>query len=322
MNLQALERRVYRVTGYVDSPAADVVTRIRMFINEWHRRLLTMPGMEQLRDDTITFSSVANSARYALPQVVSRVKKLSETTNDRTLEMRTLDWYRTVDPDPATGTPFVWVPLGLKPVARQPATTGVWVASSSASDTTQTADIIGIRAGGYLHEPSVVTLNGLTRVPLGALTDYIEVVEFNISAAAVGTVSLYDALAGGNELARIAINQTAAQYVTILLYPTPSAAVTYNLDYVRNILDLSRASDVPLLPEDYHDILSLGAIYEELLRKDDARWREQYRMLENRKVELFQHLFNPPDYLPVPGQTFGPLTVGSNLGPWYPAGRW
>ena len=320
MNLQALERRVYRVTGYVDSPASDIQTRVRMFLNEWHRRLLTVPGMEQLRDDTITFPSVANAARYAMPPVVARIKKISETTNDRTLEMRTLDWLRSVDPDPATGTPFAWIPLGLKPVARQPATTGLWVVSSAAGDTTQTADIIGIRSGGYLNEPSVVTLNGVTRVAVGALADYIEVVEFNISAVGVGTVSLYDAATGGNELARIAIGQTAVQYVTIQLYPTPAAVVTYNVDYTRNILDMSRATDVPLLPEDFHDILSTAAIYEELLRKDDARWREQIRVLENRKTELFQHLFNPPDYLPVPGQ---PLSDGgSNLGPWYPAGRW
>ena len=320
MNFLTLQQRVFRHTGYADAPVAAVSTRVQQLLNEWHRRLLSLPGMEQLRDDTITFASVASTARYALPQVVGEVKTIFETTNDIKLEQRTMAWYRTADPDPQSGTSYIWIPRGLFPVASQPGTTGVWVVSSSGSDTTQTANIIGIRTGGYLNEPAVATLNGTTRVAVGTLTDYIEIVEFNISAVGVGTISLYDAAAAGTELARIPIGATAAQYLHVVLYPTPSSVITYSVDYKRRILDMGRDTDVPLLPEDFHYLLSTAVLMEEMKLKDDSRWRIYDGELREGIKNLYHAVQIPADYLPVPGQFDTPSI--SNLGPWYPKGRW
>ena len=89
---------------------------------------------------------------------------------------------------------------------------------------------------------------------VGTLTDHIEVTKFYLSAVAAGFVTLFDAAVAGNELARIEIGKAYSRYVGIQLFPTPSAAVTYYVDYTRVIPDMVNPADEPLLPEDFHEL--------------------------------------------------------------------
>ena len=272
MNLTTLLADVYRRTKHAASPPTDVTTRLTAYINDWHRRILSMPGMGGLRDDTITFASVASTARYALPVSVAKIKGISERTNDQTLRPKSLDWYRTVDPDPQEGTPEYWIPFSWTQVAVQPSNASeVFVKSTSASDTAIVAYLRGIRTGGYPVTLSV-TLTGVTAVTLGsAYTDIIEITEAYISAAAVGTVTFHEDSGAGTELARIAIGQTNQRYQTILLWPTPAAVVTYYVDYTREMQDLVNGTDEPLIPIDFHWLLIDGARYSEYEYLDDTR---------------------------------------------------
>ena len=324
MNLTSILADVYRRTRYASSPASDVATRITAHVNDWHRRILGMPGMSRLRDDTITFASVASTARYALPPAVAKVKVITERTNDQVLQERSLDWYRRMDPDPHEGTPEVWVPFSWTQVATQPSDASeIFAKSTSASDTAITAYLQGIRTGGYPVTRSV-TLNGTTAVSLGtAYTDIIEVTQAYISAAAVGTVTFHEDSGSGTELAKIAIGQTDQRYPTILLWPTPSAVVTYYVDYTRQIQDLVNGTDEPLLPTDFHWLLVEGARYSEYEYLDDTRrfelWDTRRGVPTGTIAQRMRDLraWHASRELIVPGM---PERARSRMGAYFPAG--
>lgn len=320
MTLGDLEADLYRRLGYAASPASEITTRLRSFLNQAQRDVLSEPGMDVLLNGTASFASVASTPQYALPPSVARIKKIFETTNDRALLGLSQDAYRTFDPDTTsnTGTPTHWVDLGWSGVAKQPSDASeIFVDSTSASDT-NTAYIEGYRTGGYFVSLSV-TMTGTTAVSLGAAyTDLIEITKFYLSAAAVGTVTLHEDASGGTELARIPIGQTFARYKRIALWPCPAAVVTYSVDYERDLPDMANAKDEPVLPVRFHPILIEGALTREMTKKDDSRYqtaaREYTRMLNNLKYFLYTHA----DHRPVMGQRS--LSRPSRLGPQFPSG--
>lgn len=60
----------------------------------------------------------------------------------------------------------------------------------------------------------------------------------------------------------------------VQLWPTPQSAYTYTLDYTAQIADMTDNAEEPLLPLDFHEVLSLGAQYHEWKRADDSRATE------------------------------------------------
>ena len=312
-----IEADCYRRLGYASSPAADVTTRIRAYINDTHRELITLPGMDRLRDGATTFASVASTPTYALPQAIAKVKFIREITNDVPLDEWDLPRYRYMDPDPSdhSGTPEAWVNLGFTAVATQPSNASeIFVDSTDAGDT-GTCYIEVVRTGGYRRTLSV-TMTGTTAVSLGAaITDVVEITKFYISAAAVGTVTLHEDASGGTELARIPIGATSAKYLLIALEPTPSAAITYYVDYQRVISDLANANDEPTLPSDFHDLLALGARMKEYEKRDDSRYASTQKQYEKRENEFKFYMWGSSTWVPRVGRQ---PTRTSRLGAQYP----
>lgn len=321
MTLSTILAELYRRHGYASSPASDVTTRLTAFINTVHRQLLTLPGLEFLRDDTITFASVASQARYGLPQSVAKIKAITDRTNDRRITLATLDQLRNADPGlDASGTSSSYIPIGWQAVSIQPSAATELFADSTAAGDTNTAYVEGIRTGGYFKALSV-TMTGTTGVTFSAsFTDFIEITKFYLSAAAVGEVRLQTTAsgAGGEQLAVIPIGQTYARYYGIQLYPNPSSAITYYVDYQRHIEDMSNANDEPLLPEDFHDLLVLGAERLEWRKLDDARAEIATEEYNTRVRQLKFWVHSSLDYLPVAGKPA--LSRTSRLGSEYPAG--
>lgn len=272
MTLGDLESDCYRRFNYAASPATDVTTRFRSFLNETQNEILCEPGMAALRNGSITFASVASTPQYSLPQAVARVKTVYEITNDQQLTAKSIDWYRAAYPDVAavTGTPAYFVDLGLTSIDTQPAAaTEVFVDSTAAGDT-GTAYVEGYRTGGYFRSLSV-TMTGTTGVSLAAaITDLVFLTKFYISAAAVGSVTLQTTAAGGTVLATIPIGQTYARYRRIALVPTPAAAVTYTVDFEYDVQNMSIANDEPILPPRFHRMLATGARQKEYTWRDDV----------------------------------------------------
>lgn len=267
----------------INQPTADakVTARLTAFANETHRQILTLPGLDSLRDDTTTIASVADQPRSALPPSLARIKLMQDRTNMRLIKPLTLNEIRRRDPGlSATGNPIAYALMGSTPVSRQPsAATGVWAASSSASDTTAQVLLQAIRTGGYLDGPVATTITGTTRVQIGSRTDYTEITRFALGKTCVGDVTLYDAAASGNTLAVIPIGKTSVRYIAIHWHPIPSTAITYHVDYTRQIPDLVQPTDEPLLPPDFHWLISCGMRWKHYEKADDARYqtaREEY----------------------------------------------
>lgn len=320
MNLTALLADVYRRISASTAPPSDVSTRITSFLNTTHRQILGLPGMESLRDDTITFSSVNGQVLYTLPPAVAKVEYLSDRTTMIKLGIRTVGDIRESDPGlVASGPPDSYILKGRQQVAVQPiAASEMFVKSSVAGDTTQTAYLEGIRTGGYAVSLSKV-LTGTTAISFGAaFADIIEVTKFYLSAVGVGTITLTSVSGAGTELARIAIGDTYAKYIGIQLYPTPTSAIVYYADYVRRIPEMVNGTDEPLIDEDFHWILVEGVLIKEWSKKDDDR-RAGAERTYREGLSAFKYFMNcPADYLP--SRTSGPERA-SRFGPYFPASR-
>jgi hypothetical protein len=295
-------------------------TRLTSFLNTTHRQLLGLPGMESLRNDTITFASVAGQSLYGLPANITRIEGISDRTSTRMLRLRSLRDLRVHDPGlTSSGTPDSYVPRGLQQVSVQPsAATGLWVVSSSASDTTQSIKVETVRTGG-LSFSGAVTVTGTTRVQVGTLTDHIEVVKFYSDLVAVGDLSLYTAAAAGTLLAQIPIGKLYARYLGIQLSPTPSGAITYYVDYVRTIPEMVNPTDEPLLPDDFHWLLVEGALMKEWTKRDDDRRVAAEREWLKGLAALKYFVRTLADDLSVSGQDREPRPR-SRFGSQYPAG--
>lgn len=299
MNLSSILADLYRRLDYTVTPPQAVITRLTSFVNTTHRQILGTPGMDTLRDDQITFASVANQPRYGLPPAVSRIESITDRTTMLKLSQSSLGAIRAADPGLVqTGPSDTYVNLGYQQVATQPsAATGLWAVSTSASDV-QNCFIETVRTGGYERIGAGTALTGVTRVALGALTDHLEVVKFYVASGAVGAISLYDAVTLGNELARIPIGSTYARYLAVQLYPTPASAITYYVDYVREIADMANPTDEPLFPQDFHYLLVEGALLKEWTKLDDTR-RSAALTDFNKGLNALKYFVNcPADFLP------------------------
>ena len=313
---------VYADLGYQSPPSAAVeVTRLKRYINQGLRAVLSEPGMGRLLDSDapLAIASVASQARYVAPEAVAEIRGISERTNDRTLRAMDLGAYRRLEPDPtSTGTPTHYVPIGKVAVAAQPSDASLlFVDSTSASDT-GTAYIEYLIAGGYRKTASVV-MTGTTAVSFGAALGAVTIEDFYVSAAAVGTITLHEDADGGTELARITIGQKRPRYYGYYLWPTPSAAVDYLLDYRREVVDLVNDADEPPLPTDFHDILSAYARMRHYEKQDDGRYPTAQQHFKERLSRLKYATQTGPDELPVMG---GRWIGHSRLGPDFPADYW
>jgi hypothetical protein len=321
VTLSTLLTNLYRRLNYPDSPDASVATRLTMFLNQRHRRLLSSPALRQLREGVASFASVTGQAEYALGYGSARMKAVRDPANNRTLDMRPWSWYRSIEPDPAntSGTPEAWVPLGQRAVARKPDGTGVWVASSAAGDTTQSVTIQGIvadaaQAGALLAASA--TLTGTSRVRLGTAT-FDDVPQWSVSAACAGVLTLYDAAASGNTLGTLPIGRTTSKLTVFALYQTPASALTYEVDIEHELVDMTNTWDEPLLPVDFHDLLIMAATADEYEHRDDSRYANATRQYEERFRELKAWLYDHRAAL-------APQAVRevAPLGPWYPRQTW
>ena len=314
MTFADLQKNVYRKTAYADSPATEVVTRVKSFLNETYRRVLGLPGMEYLRQTSTTFASVAATAEYSLPRDIQRIISVRDAVNSLTLVGKPWSWYTANVPDPTdlSGIPEVWCPIGQVAVSAQPSDASKVYVDSTAAGDTGSCYVEGLRTGGYPFA-STVTMNGVTAVQVGAFTDIISITKFYLSAAAVGTVTLNEDAEAGTELARIQIGKTQGRYFRVALWPTPASALTYTVDYQRSVPDMIIDNDEPLLPEDFHWLLSSGARMMEYELQDDRRFPAAKSEYDKGVRDLKWFVAQQAD-----GRD-GPVPVASNLGPWYPA---
>lgn len=314
---------IYQDANLSSAPDANTIARIKRYVNDGLRVILGEPGLSRLADSDAPFTvaSVASQARYVVPEAVARIRGISERTNDRTLTAMDLSDYRRIEPDPTnTGTPSHYVPFGRTAVAVQPADASELFVDSTAAGDTGTAFVEGIITGGYQRTASV-TMTGTTAVSLSAaITSFIAVTDFYISAAAVGTVTLHEDASGGTELARITIGQKRPRYSGFYLWPTPAGAIDYLVDYRRELTDLVNDADEPTLPTDYHWLLSAYARMRQYEKTNDDRLTIAKGLFDKGLSRLKYATQVSPDDRLVMGR--GRVVGRSRLGAQTPADTW
>ena len=302
MNLTSILADSYRRLGYPTSPASAITTRLTAFANEVQQEIMSEPGMEFLLNDLVTFASIASQQQYGLTPQVVRVKQMWEITNDREIYPMSLGTYRGLYPDPSavTGIPQWYVVLGEDAVSTEISTAATpYVISTSASDgAAVTAYLEGFRTGGIPFTDSKA-MNGVTAVAT-TYTDVINVTKFYLSAAAVGTVTLREASGVGTVLATIqAPLMSWSRQLRIALAPTPSGAVTYQVECEREVLDLVNGTDQPMIPTKFHRLIGLGIRRKEYETKDNTRYlqvtQEYRKALSELKFFVFSQAVGSPN---------------------------
>ena len=275
MTFLGIQQEIFDRTGNAQSPAAAVTRQVKSYLNRWHRRILSAPGMAPLRRVIITQASVANQATYGL--VLDSIRWMTETTTQRRLRPKPLGWYRDISPDPSkyTGTPDFYVPLGHSRIHTRPSVAaGVELFVKAAAGDVGTVKAEVIRSTGYRASLSVV-LTGATAVTMSStITDVMDIVDFYVSAAQTGVVILTQVSGSGTELSRIPIGATFQRFLRYALVPRPTAVITYQIDGIADVVDLSNDTDEPLISPDFHDILVDAGVYETWMmggRASDAK---------------------------------------------------
>lgn len=309
--------------GYDSSTSSSVPrTRFKRRVNEHYRRILAKPIFSRLlRDNYLyTFASVADQAEYGLPWSLAKLNAITERTSlQRRLEEQSVDWLRTTDPGlTASGTPTVYVPLGWSAVQVQPSNASKLCAiSTDASDTGASSIYVEyINASGHLRTASG-NITGTTGAEIVTTATAIEVTKVYMPTAAVGTVSLREDTVAGTVLAEIPPGQTSSQYYRIQLWPTPTDALTYNVDYTRRLLDLVNDTDEPMMPPDFHRVLWLAAVADEWALKDDARYGIAKQDADDALKDMTNFVWNMADHRPAPDMG---RPRYSRLGGWFPSG--
>lgn len=261
--LNAIKRRLNKSTS-----STDPDTRLLGFMDETHRWVLSQPGMELLRRQTVSMATSDDTAEYALPDV-QKVNRMWETTNDRVLYEMSLDQYRRYDPDPLSneGTPEAFVWMGYSTIRRQPTTAQQLIAVSTSASDTQVAYVEGEAEGGYPRTAQVTLTGTVDANPAGS--DWVHVSKFYLASVAVGTVTLRVATPG--VLVTISPGLTMQRYCRIALWPSPAEQITYAADVVLDIPDLAQSTTEPMLPREFHDLLIYGAMVREYEHMDDTR---------------------------------------------------
>jgi len=193
----------------------------------------------------------------------------------------------------------------------------LFVNSTSAADTTPLSVYLeGTIDAGYPWKETVV-LTGTTAVGT-TRTDWIAVTKFYLSAVCAGVISLYEDSGVGTLLSVLPAGQTEASNQRVALYPTPTSAIQYAIEYERELTDLVNSTDVPILPVKFHQLLTLGARVKEYEKTDNTRYvqtmREYQRGLVNLKWWVFTQAVGTPN---LRGQ--GVFESPSRLGAWYPS---
>jgi hypothetical protein len=286
MRLVDIEASIYGRLNYAENPDPLVVNRVRRAINSKQREIVSRRGFERLRRGLVTFSSVANTPWAVLPQAAVKIHLITDRTNNITLQEVSFESIRLSDPGLTltSSIPNGYAIANLAAaVARDPSNASeTFAVSSDAGDGSGTyVTVEGITDDGQYRTAST-TLNGLTAVSLNsAITNWITIQKFYLSAEPLGTITLTEDSGLGTVLASIAPQHVTTRYSRIHFDGVPASAITYYADVELHVEDMTAASDEPILPEDFHWLIVEGVLLDEFLKRRDtdlydrvlAKWR-------------------------------------------------
>ena len=319
MTVEEMLADLYQEFSHPLTPPPPVRSQFLAHLNKGHRAILREPGLERLRPTLqgLRLATEPGRALYGLPAPILRVTAVTDRVSGRPLDVRDLIWLRATDPGlTSSGAPDTLVPIGQKPIARAPASTGIWVQSDSAADVSQTLYLNGLYTDGGPSGDLRAALAGVTPVRVG-LGTFVDVTSVVLNGSCEGRVTLTDAATGGHVLAEIAAGQIEAKYFCVQFHPTPSAVADYYVDGLLPIVPLGDR-DTPMLPEEFHDLLVAYARMREYEYKGDtARFQASLREYTTGLSRLRTHVNSQPAQIYVLGRPVRDAVARE--GPWFPA---
>lgn len=328
MNLADLEALLYDKLNLPVAPDATRVAQIRRVLNEAYFEVMGRSGMEPLRRQLVTFSSVANTPFAALPQAATDVFSIADRTRHWLLEPMGMPMLRTADPGLvlSVGYPYGFAKYNLQAaVTQQPAdASALYAKSTSASDgATKTAYAEVVLSDGSLTQVSAA-LNGVTAVQLGTVSTVVTVNKFWIALSAgggattaAGAIGLYEDSGVGTQLSTITQGRGAARYSLIHFYPVPTAVNTYTADVKIALTPLATGSDEPLIPDDYRMVLIHRAMMTLAGQKENSL---TYSMARDGYRDVRGELILYCSRMTEPSSLHTGIPRYSQLGPYFPPG--
>lgn len=324
MSLGTALSDLYRRLNYATTPSADVSTRLTAYLNLAQQDVFGEIGGTRLLHGTITIQPAANKSEVGLPPSISRIISIRDTAHRITLREVPESTYRQWIADPAsiTGIPTAYAMLGLGSIFNRPTSADqIFAVSSSASDTTQKVYWSAITADGAIISGNT-TLTGQTNVQLGTLATIVEVADVHLDAACVGIVQVNYNVATHTPLTAIYPQALRNLFQRIALIATPSDLINYTIDYERDALDLTVASDDFPVPVRFVRACESKALcYEYQRLGDPQRYTIVEREYQRELGMLNDYLVSGPDQVYIPCR---PMPMNSNLPANFPTSgyRW
>ena len=192
-----------------------------------------------------TFSTTASQEAYALPKLVGETYKIKSSASPYDITVVSEDLFDRNVPNPTTtGNPEIARLFEMVGVETQPTSaSAVTVASSSASDTTQTVLIKGLVSGQVDYEE--LALNGTSQVT--GSKQFSEIYAVSKSDVTVGRISV---LSNGATVtnATIPTQDKVVRMRRLRLYPIPSSTLTITVKCFGLSPELTRAYEDTEIP--------------------------------------------------------------------------
>lgn len=232
-------------------------TRLKVYINNRYNdvinRLTNANLFEAYR--TVTITTTANVAEYAMPFDYGMPVYVRDTTNFQDLdiiyEQELIQRYGEVLT--TTGSPQSLVIMSDSTVRVQPtSSTTIKLISSSNSDTTQLVFLRAISGSAEFYE--TVNLSGTTSAV--STNSYDSLIQVSKNASTTGAITL-SYVTGGGIAAVITPQALEQRYKRSRFQWVPAGEYLIDIRYKRNIQTLVSDYDSPLI--DIADIIELGA---------------------------------------------------------------
>lgn len=245
-------------------PITDIDSVIIRWLNRGQKVIQSKGpdgGWMWLRQYDYTLTTTSSVEAYALSSLVDTSKIISfrDTSSPRYISNMSESHFQRFEPGPtATGDAFLYRLVGFSPVQNQPTSASTLsFTSSSASDTAVDIRVKGLNGSSVLVEDTV-TLNGTNAVT--TTNSYTKVLSLSKDAVTVGSVTCKSNAAAVTNVV-IAPTNRHLSHPVVKIFNIPDSTDTLKYDFTMKLTDLVVGDDTSLIPEQYHDVIELYAIY-------------------------------------------------------------
>lgn len=265
---------VANIQNEIQDSTTSMESLIKVYVNNRYFQVLRQINWDAIRDD-YTFSTVAGTAKYVLPDDFRKPLSVRDTTNGNELAETSLQKLISDYPSSLTSAGTVErYCLTIEPVQAQPTSASVLaIVSSSSADSTQTITVRGVSSAVEVYEE--VALTGTS--PVSTTNSYTRVISIGKSAETSGKITITSNSAAVT-VAVISPETLTPRFNLIRLHYVPSTAVTIALPYYIKPLPMNSGYDFPVIG--VGDLLELGG------KADALRYKRQFQ-----KASVFEAQF-------------------------------